>query len=166
MVSTPVFDGIKSAVYVILNLTPAKVWDFIIQAPANYEKWWFGLLRDSPQHILIETSLIVFILWLVLIRRTVDPKKASAPPKLSAKEIDWLVDTWQPAPLVPPISDLDKALLSSTKTIERHEGKYLTVRGIKNKVLNASSFDFFAFSEDLEIKQVGYFFLLKIVYLH
>ena len=108
MVSTPFIDGVIAGIKVIHELTPAKAWDFIVQAPANYEKWWFGLLRDSPQHILIETSLIVFILWLVLIRRTVDPKKAAAPPKLTPKEIDWLVETWQPVPLVPSISDTDK----------------------------------------------------------
>eukprot|EP01031_Cornospumella_fuschlensis_P035021 gene35021-42410_t len=64
MVSTPFIDGVIAGIKVIHELTPAKAWDFIVQ-------------RDSPQRILIETSLIVFILWLVLIRRTVDSKKAA-----------------------------------------------------------------------------------------
>jgi len=82
------------------NTTWSDVYDLIIHAPQYYEDWWKNLLHESPQHILIETSLIIFIIWLLFIRRTVDPKKTSEPPKLSPQEIQWLIDTWQPEPLI------------------------------------------------------------------
>jgi len=57
------------------------------------------LLKDAPEHIVIETFLVLFIIWLMFIRRTVDPNKASKNQKLSKQEEQWLMDTWEPEPL-------------------------------------------------------------------
>jgi hypothetical protein len=78
----------------------------VVHAPQLYDNWWRTLLRESPQHILIETGLIFFIFWLVFVRRTVDPGKISKNNKLSKKEVDWLLETWMPEPLVPSEEDV------------------------------------------------------------
>ena len=72
-----------------------------------------NLYHDSPQHIIIETGLILFIIWLMFIRKTVDPTRESKNMKLSEKETQWLLDTWEPEPLVPPLDERSQALCNS-----------------------------------------------------
>lgn len=55
-----------------------------------------------------------FILWLVFIRRTIDPKKPLQQNTLTQKEIDWLIDTWQPEPLVPALTTKQVKMLKLT----------------------------------------------------
>lgn len=85
---------------VLLNLTPEKIEDYVLHGPEYYYKWWMNLLRENPNHVIIETILFSFIIWLLFIRKTIDPTKESKT-KLTQKEIDWLVETWEPEPLVP-----------------------------------------------------------------
>lgn len=106
----PLLEFILQVVHTAKNITWDQVVDVATHAPQYYGVWWQKLLAESPQHVLIETSLIVFIVWLVFVRKTVDPKKSSAPEKLSQKEIDWLIETWTPDPLVPPISEKEAAV--------------------------------------------------------
>jgi hypothetical protein len=82
-----------------------KVKQYILDSPTKYDAWWRGRYREAPQHILIETTLILFILWLIFIRRTVDPSKTEKNAKLSEKEVDELVETWYPEPLVPVLTE-------------------------------------------------------------
>lgn len=81
-----------------------RVIDLVIHGPKYYEIWWSNLFREAPLHVVIETTLVLFIIWLLFIRKTVDPKKSSKADNLSRKEVQWLLDTWEPEPLVP---DLD-----------------------------------------------------------
>lgn len=87
-----------------------KAVDLFLHAPQYYDSWWRNLLNEAPQHVLIETGLILFIVWLIFIRRTVDPGKISKNEKLSAKEIEWLLDTWSPDPLVPSLSAVEETI--------------------------------------------------------
>lgn len=87
------------------SLNYERIRDLLLHAPHYYIQWWKKLFHDSPEHVYIETFLVVFIIWLLFIRKTIDPKKElDKTPKLSKKEIDWLIETWQPEPLVPMIS--------------------------------------------------------------
>ncbi len=88
---------------------------FVVKAPQNYEYWWLKLYAEAPQHILIETCLVCFIIWLVLIRKTIDPGKSSNIKKFTEKEIQHLVDTWTPDPIVPPINDKLVAISQNVK---------------------------------------------------
>lgn len=125
----PLFESFVSLINFCKDFDPNKAWDLLIHFPGNYEVWWTTLLKESPQHVLIETSLIIFIVWLLFIRRTVDPKKISKTEKLSKKEIDWLLDSWQPEPLAPPLNDTNKKLLSSLKVFLSffHAKKYFFI---------------------------------------
>jgi hypothetical protein len=43
--------------------------------PRIYAEWWVALYHSSPNHVIVETGLILFILWLWFIRPTVNPEK-------------------------------------------------------------------------------------------
>ncbi len=113
MSRNPLFNLVVSIYETVRVITWEQVLDFIANAPQNYEKWWTHLLKETPQHIVIETCLILFIIWLLFIRRTVDPKKATDSDKLSPKEIEWLLETWEPEPLVPKLSEKDSMLANN-----------------------------------------------------
>ena len=83
-----------------------KVKDLIVHGPHYYYEWWIKLLNENPYHVIVESGLILFIIWLMFIRRTVDPTKETKS-KLTQKEIDWLIDTWSPEPLVPEAETID-----------------------------------------------------------
>lgn len=111
----PLFEVLVEGFRSLKHLKAEDVWNLIINFPRNYEIWWGTLFREAPQHILIETTLIIFIIWLVFIRRTVDPKKTNEKEKLSQREIDWLIETWQPEPLVPQLNEKEKVALSQER---------------------------------------------------
>lgn len=74
---------------------------FVLSLPYMYKEWWLELYRENPEHIFVETALVFFVLWLLFVRRTVDPVKTSDVDRFTDKEVAWLVDTWEPEPLVP-----------------------------------------------------------------
>jgi hypothetical protein len=99
MSSNPAFDFILSTYNKLQQLDKATVVDLITHGPQYYSAWWTSLLKEAPEHLVIETGLIAFIIWLMFIRKTVDPAKSSKA-SLSKKEEEWLIETWQPEPLV------------------------------------------------------------------
>lgn len=111
----PLFQVVVESFQSLRHLTFEGAIEAIVNFPRNYEVWWSNLLREAPQHVLIETALIIFIVWLLFIRRTVDPKKASASEKLSEKEIEWLINSWQPEPLVPKLNEKEKFVASQER---------------------------------------------------
>jgi serine palmitoyltransferase len=89
------------------------VWKLISRLPGMYQEWWLNLYHESPQHIVIETGLLLFIIWLLFIRRTVDPNQTKKNEKLSSKEVEWLIDTWKPEPLAEPLDQRSQQMLDS-----------------------------------------------------
>lgn len=118
------------------QLDAATIRDYVEHFPQYYYAWWMKLLEENPYHIVIETGLVCFIIWLMFIRRTVDPSKATKT-KLTDKEVDWLVDTWVPEPLVP---ENDEAV--DVPIVESVNGNEVRVRGVKEPVINLASNDF------------------------
>lgn len=106
----PLFELLLRTFEAYKNFSPDQIYDLVVNAPKYYPIWWQNLLKEAPEHVLIETSLIFFIVWLLFIRKTVDPRKNSKPEKLSEKEIEWLLDTWQPEPLAPVLSEKEKRI--------------------------------------------------------
>ena len=90
-----------------------NVKDLIYNAPVYYKEWWINLYQVAPLHVYIETVLICFIIWLMFIRRTIDPNKTSNKEKLSPKEVNWLVETWQPEPIVPKLTSSQQIVADS-----------------------------------------------------
>lgn len=120
MLSNPAFDFILSTYHQFQQLDKDTVVNFITNAPHNYTEWWTGLLKNAPEHLVIETGLCAFIIWLIFIRRTVDPVKSSKD-SLSKKEVEWLIETWQPEPLAASgKSERDEILADSMMVSSNH----------------------------------------------
>jgi hypothetical protein len=115
MDSNPLFNLLVTTFHSVRQIRSEDVIQFIVNFPRNYDIWWRNLLKEAPQHVLIETTLVMFIIWLLFIRRTVDPKKTSGAEKLSQREIDWLIETWQPDPLVPQLNEKEKLVAQDMK---------------------------------------------------
>lgn len=100
-----------------MSVTMASIMDAIRLLANMYMEWWMNLYHESPQHIIIETGLMIFIIWLMFIRKTVDPTSESKNTKLSEKETQWLLDTWEPEPLVQPLDERSEAICNSIVVI-------------------------------------------------
>lgn len=114
MSSNPLFDIIVGVYRTSKTVTIDRISDLLLHGPNYYSEWWISLLRESPEHLVIETGLMIFILWIIFVRRTVDPSKTSKNPKLTKKEEQWLVDTWQPDPLVPKLTSKQQRIVDSS----------------------------------------------------
>ncbi len=122
-----------------------------------YSKWWLELYEEAPQHVIVETALTIFIVWLLFIRTTIDPKKESDT-KLSKKETDWLISTWSPKSLVPELSSNQKANVNQMVTITSIDGNYVKIKENSNnnsKLLNLSTMDFLGMSRLSELKNAS-----------
>lgn len=117
------------------ELSPEQLKVYLVHGPEIYYAWWTKLLQENPHHVVIETVLMIFIIWLIFIRKTIDPKESKS--KLTQKEIDWLVDTWKPEPLVP--EDTPEVEFPIIESVNGHN---VRVRGVRESVLNLASNDF------------------------
>jgi hypothetical protein len=112
----PLLQTILQLFHYAKELKFDEVQSLIVNFPRNYEVWWSNLFHEAPEHVFIETALVAFIIWLVFIRKTVDPKKSSEKDdKLSQKEIDWLLESWQPEPLVPKLDEKESFVLTQER---------------------------------------------------
>lgn len=113
---------IPTLVDTLRGLDSQSVFAFVLSLPYMYQDWWLNLYRESPIHIFVETTLVVFVLWLLFVRRTVDPVKTSDVSKFTDKEVQWLIDTWTPEPLVPVTSSdrLDRRMHGSKMVFILH----------------------------------------------
>lgn len=115
-----------------------SMYNFLLSFPSKYKEWWLTLYREAPLHIVIETTLLVFVLWLLFIRRTVDPAKLSDSKKFTEKEVKWLVDSWEPEPLVPTVDARGARRVAATKTVCNHLNERLYfVSTISYTVINS-----------------------------
>ena len=111
----PLFDILRSIYEGIVQLRPENTKDFILNARKIYVQWWISVYNEAPHHVIVETGLILFIVWLFFIRRTVDPSKDKKAKELSEKEIDWLIESWSPEPLVPLANDRTEKIINNIK---------------------------------------------------
>ncbi|CAM9493157.1 unnamed protein product [Heterosigma akashiwo] len=75
--------------------------------------------------------------------------------KLSKAEIDQLVDEWQPEPLVPEVSEVDRELAENPVVINAFEGAQLIVEGLESPVINFGTFDFLDLGSSKESKDAS-----------
>lgn len=153
--SNPLFEVYAWAYELLKDLNWDDVKHFFWNFPLYYEKWWLSLFRESPVHILIETAMIAFIIWLTFIRKTGDPKKLAVKTKFSSKEQDDLIAEWEPEPLVPALTARQAITLKNRVVVEESNGKFLKVKGVEKPVLNLTSFDFLNLSSSKEVKNAS-----------
>ena len=88
--------------------------DYIRNLLPRYRKWWFQLLAEDPFHVLIETVLILFLVFLIIGRRR-QTWRARNEDKLSEAETDQLLKEWKEhgrLPLAAPSISVDGGAVS------------------------------------------------------
>jgi hypothetical protein len=106
--------------------SPSSILDLLRDLPILYRDWWINLYHESPQHIFIETTLVIFIVWLLFIRRTVDPNKTKKS-NLSSKEIEWLIDSWQPEPLAAKLDSRSYEICNNVMVFTHHPLRFVVL---------------------------------------
>ena len=120
--------------------------------PNAYKTWWFNLLREDPIHVLIETCLLMFIGYLVFVKRSSDWRKIQKQ-RLSEAEKEELIREWTPAPLT---EAYDAAAKDDKEEIVVHkvQGPKLTIerngQRWHSNVLNFATHDFLGMSSTNE----------------
>ena len=119
-------------------------------AVQHYKGWWLELIERNPWHVLVETALIIGILYVVFKKRT---KREG---RLSKREVDDLVEEWVPEPLVP--TNTMAAVAGATSVhdrivVERMESPHVFLRGYRHKMLNMSSCDFLGLGARPDLKE-------------
>lgn len=124
----------------VLALDISGIVELLKGLPSAYSEYWWSLYDESPRHVVVETCLIVYIVYILLFKKSYDPKAQNT--KLSNKEIDELVREWTPDPLTKPLTAEQKEDAKLTTTIESIDGVYVKVVGVETPLLNVSAFDF------------------------
>ncbi|EDW02122.1 serine palmitoyltransferase 1 [Drosophila grimshawi] len=102
-----------------------------------------SIFRNTPTFALVlETLLLIAVIWLVLHRRGGGKRRP-----LSKEQQDYLVEQYEPEPLVPD-TDPNHPLLR-TRLVQSKVGKRIVVDG--NDCLNLGSQNYLGFLEDDEI---------------
>ncbi|OQR83788.1 serine palmitoyltransferase [Achlya hypogyna] len=123
----------------------------VVHAPSTYVAYIKAVYERSPEHVIIETFLIVFIFYITLFKKTKVPKV-----RLTAAEIESLVDEWHPEPIVPPVSETElKGASYNLGIVEDTPGTHMKLRGIAAPVLNLGTMDFLGFANRPEIKKTA-----------
>lgn len=114
----------------------------------TYASWWIMQYKTNPIHVILETLLIIFIVYVYFKRPSA--KKS----QLSPQEMDELIVEWEPEPLVPSTenSDADNNISTDFFVVEGRQGAIVSVKGVGDLV-DMASFDFLGFSTDESIKQ-------------
>ena len=136
------------------QITYNELVDYLVNAPGNYQRWWISLYQSAPHHVWVETSLLVFIIWLMFIRKTVDPAKSSNKAKLTKQEEEMLIASWNPAPLVETASKLEDGT-KDVAIIEYVRNGHIKLKGTSSELINLTSFDFFGMGQNLEVKEAA-----------
>ena len=110
MDSNPLYNLLVDTYNFLHGLDFATVQEVALHAPTYYSQWWLKLYNEAPMHVYVETALVLFIIWLMFIRKTVDPTREVKNTKLSKKEVEWLIESWEPEPLVPVLDERSQGM--------------------------------------------------------
>lgn len=113
-----------------------------------------ALVREEPGHVVVETALIAFIVYILVFKKTLNPKGPSKP-NLSSREIAEIIDEWKPEPLVRPLLEAEKLRAENIPVVEEFDGAYLRVEGFSKPMLNMANFDFLGMGQRKELKEAA-----------
>lgn len=128
--------------------------------PFQIQRWWIAAYEEHPYHILIETFLILLCLYIILFKRSYNPKKkgfgARPPEKLTEEEIDDLIQEWTPEPLLAALPSTNALTTRKDVVIENVlSASRVQVRGVSKPVVNFASYDFLDLATNQKIKDMA-----------
>jgi serine palmitoyltransferase len=159
--------GIRDFFNVSSNTLANLTVDDLKNFPSTYWSFLTTQWQENTLHVIIETGLFGFIVWLMFLRKTTNPKEKSKKltPEAEKERFNDFVNRRDN--LVPQLTPAQNLILSNFNTITavKDFGKRLDVQmndpssknGVKEvkDVLNMSSFDFFGMGSNPEVKQVA-----------
>ena len=90
--------------------------------PVVYANWWLSLVREDPWHVVVETMLVFFIVYLVFFKKQ---KKARS--ELTEDLVDQLIAEWEPVPLVPQLTSLEQKMLDAVVVVDAMSASDATI---------------------------------------
>ena len=90
----------------VASIDAAELLERVSRFPGLYKEWWLNLVASDPIHVLVETTLLLFILYF-MVSRSQESWKTAERDKLTAKEEKELLMDWKMhgrQPLAPPVS--------------------------------------------------------------
>ena len=143
----------KTTSFISLMLpTASEIWDIIKQFPLMYKTWWLNLVENDPLHVLVETTLLISIVYMVLSRNTEGYKTNinKDADRLTPQEQEELLWEWKHklrspslAPPPPPPSSHQPSIVPSASSssstayedddddlqivVQKQEGKFLWI---------------------------------------
>jgi serine palmitoyltransferase len=133
-----------------------KVYEVIPGSNIVY-KYVRASYQNDPQRSLLELLLVVFMLWYHSTNTRYSFKKTkvkgqASEIKLSAQEVEELVQEWKPEPLVPTLSADQRQELEKSTVMIAQAG--LKTKGVDGRErLNFSSYNFLGFMNCESIKE-------------
>jgi len=129
-----------------------------LKLPGQYRHWWFALLIRDPVHVFIETVLITFVVYLIIMRKKSD-WRAQFKDKLNEDETEELLKEWKErgrAPLQPQLVELDSDDTVAPRNVTVHSvtGSFMNLSWIDpntnsqrtQQVLNFATHDYLGLS--------------------
>ncbi|ORY35875.1 serine C-palmitoyltransferase [Naematelia encephala] len=111
--------------------------------------------QDDPYRSLLEVLLLAFALRTLLKGRTREEGSGKNFIKLTEKEIDDLVDEWQPVPLIDAPGEIDEETLDSIPTIYGPNGIKIKLSPGGKPVLNMATPNWTGMMENEKMKEVA-----------
>ncbi|DAZ95536.1 TPA: hypothetical protein N0F65_005228, partial [Lagenidium giganteum] len=134
----------------LVSMNVTEIRHAIVNLPYTYYEYIHSIFVRSPEHVIIETFLIVFVIYITFFKKD-RPKRQEV--KLTEKEIQELCDEWQPEPIVPPGAKVGKA--TPIGVVENKPATHMKLKGIDKPVLNLATFDFLGLGSRKELKDVA-----------
>jgi len=112
----------------------------------SFVKYIYGLIKENPLRVLLEVSLVIFLI--VYIRKDRYKVSTELRNQLTEKEIEELIEEWEPEELVPDISDDVRELeLNSVPTLKGIVGPKSVLED-GTTVSNLASYNFLGIIND------------------
>ncbi|GLE02041.1 hypothetical protein PINS_up010879 [Pythium insidiosum] len=141
----------KPFVQALLSADQDKIKAALLNLPHTYYEYIHGIYVRSPEHVIIETFLILFVIYITVFKRD-KPKKQI---RLSEKEIQELVDDWEPEPIVPKHAVVEPEKAQPFGVLESRPDTHMKLQGVDRPVLNLATFDFLGLGSRKELKDVA-----------
>ncbi|KAI8070408.1 pyridoxal phosphate-dependent transferase [Gongronella butleri] len=138
--------------HAFINSTIHSVYELIVAIPGsslaiNYLKTSY---QDDPFRICLELFLVFFAIKYMLSKKYKPHDNAV---KLTEKEIDELVEEWQPEPLVPKLSSFDRFNLDKTPLIVGAQTPKTKVTGYAKPLMNLATTNYYNFVSSDTIRE-------------
>lgn len=129
------------------------------QLPFAYKEWWINLAANDPIHVLVETTLLLSIVY-ILVSRSKDWRELEKGNTLTNAEQEELLQQQKEntQPLAP--ASKEQYDLSNQVVVHKWQGKHIIIQDEKDhrvtrKVLNFATFDFLGMSSAKEVRKAA-----------